>query len=125
MTWRKASLLAAKVAGKGRGLAYMIREWTGNYIEDRADLPVNIFGRHHCSTLEDEDLAQELHEHLQSLDTKYKSAMDILHYLDRPEVKERLKLTKKPHLRTAQHWMHAMEYQYGRPTNGMYVDGHE
>ena len=71
---------------------------------------MNTYGRHKCSLLEDEDLAQELHEHLQLLDTKYKRAMDIIHYLDRPEVKEHLKLTKRLHLHTAQHWMHVMEY---------------
>jgi len=97
------------VAGKGKGLTCTVREWIWNYIEDRTDLPVNIYGWHNCSTLEDEDLAQELHQHLQSLDTKY-CAMDIVHYLDRPEVKEHLKLKKTPHLHTAQHWMHAMEY---------------
>ena len=108
--WHEASLLAAKVAGKGKGLACTLRKWMWNYIEDRTNLPVNTYGRHKCLLLEDEDLAQELHEHLQSLDTKYKHAMDIVHYLDRPEVKEHLKLTKSLHLRTAQHWMHVMEY---------------
>ena len=57
--------------------------------------------------------------------TWHKNCMSTVHYLDRPEVKEHLKLTKRLHLHTAQHWMHVMEYQYGKPTHGMYVDGHE
>ena len=63
MMWHEASLLAAKAAGKGKGLACTLRKWMWNYIEDRTNLPVNTYGRHKCSLLEDEDLAQELHEH--------------------------------------------------------------
>ena len=59
------SLLAAKAAGKGKGLARTLRKWM--WIEDRTNLPVNTYGRHKCLLLEDEDLAQELYEHLQSL----------------------------------------------------------
>jgi len=52
-------------------------------------------------------------------------ARDIVQYLDDPVVKEQLGLKNTPSECTAQHWMHAMEYWYGKPKNGMYVDGHE
>ncbi|KAF8478293.1 hypothetical protein JB92DRAFT_3134072 [Gautieria morchelliformis] len=100
--WCEASLLAATAAGKGAGLAHSLK-----------------------SRIEDEDLAQEIHLHLQSLNKKYLKAVDIVWYLAKPEVKERLGLKKTPSECTARQWMHAMNYQYGKSANGMYVDGHE
>jgi hypothetical protein len=45
--------------------------------------------------LEDEGLAEEIHLHLQSI-SKYVKAMDIVHYLDTPEMKECLDHNKTP-----------------------------
>ena len=53
---------------------------------DRKLLPVNIYGRWNVSLLEDEDLAQEIHLHLQSIGQFVKAA-DIVHYLNTPEMK--------------------------------------
>src|SRR5882724_11051646 len=57
--------------------------------------------------------------------TRRLKASEIVHYFARPDVMERLHLMKAPSEKTAQRWMHIMEYHYGRPKNGMYVDGHE
>src|SRR5882672_8601473 len=75
--------------------------------------------------IQDEDLAEEIHIHLQSLGKKYLRSLDIVEYLDKPEVKVRLRLKKTSSECTALRWMHAMEYWYGVCKNGMYVDGHE
>ena len=95
------------------------------YLDNNTRLPVSLYGRHIRSRLEDEDLADELHLHLQLLDNKYLHAMDVIWYFERPEVQSQLKLKKIPSERTASQWMHAMSYWYGKAPNGMYVDGHE
>jgi len=45
--------------------------------------------------------------------------MDIVRYVDQPEAKVRLKLTKTISLATAQQWMKQMEYRWTKtPTSG-------
>ena len=66
------------------------------------NLPLNIYCRWNVSILEDEDLAQDIHLHLQSIG-KFVEAMDIVHYLDTPVMKTRLKLKKTISLATATH----------------------
>ncbi|KAF8574367.1 hypothetical protein K439DRAFT_1649791 [Ramaria rubella] len=85
-TWHEASLLAATAAGKGAGLARSLQMWVWEYLEDNEQLPTSLYGQHRRKT--------------------YLHAMDIIRYLDHPE-------------------MHTMEYRYGKPQNGMYVDDHE
>jgi len=99
--------------------------WTWDYLEDETQLPVSNYGKHMQSIIQDEDLAEEIHLHLQSLGKKYLCALDVVEYLDKPKVKVQLKLKKMPSERTAWRWMHAMQYQYGKHQNGMYIDGHE
>ena len=78
----------------------------------------------HCWTLLDEDLAQELHLHLQTKG-KYVRAQDLVDYLDVPEVKLRFKLKRAITERTAQRWMHKMGYRWTKTPSGQYVDGYE
>jgi len=125
MDWTVASGLAATAAGKGHGLVWYLRAWTWQFLGDKNKLPVSLYGRHIKSVIEDEDIAQDIHLHLQSLDKRYLCTRDIVQYLDKPAVKERLGLKNMPSECMAQCWMHTMEYQYGKPKNGMYVDGHE
>ena len=99
--------------------------WTWDYLEDETQLPVSNYGKHMQSIIQDEDLAKEIHIHLQSLGKKYLHALDVVEYLDKPEVKAWLRLKKMLSECTAQHWMHAMQYKYGKHQNGMYIDGHE
>ena len=74
--------------------------------------------------LEDEGLAEDIHLHLQSIG-KYVKAMDIVHYLDTPAMKECLNRKKTISLATAQRWMLKMGYQWSRDLKGQYVDGHK
>ncbi|KAF9502913.1 hypothetical protein BS47DRAFT_1374511 [Hydnum rufescens UP504] len=113
--WTQSSLIAAKAAGKGPWLACRVREWTRAFIMDRNALPSNIYGQWRVSALADEDLASEIHLHLQSKG-KFIAAIDV---------KSRFGLTKTISLRTAQQWMKVMQYRWQKQPQGQYVDGHE
>ncbi|KAF7972821.1 hypothetical protein HWV62_17022 [Athelia sp. TMB] len=102
--WIAASLRAASTAQKGPWFARLLREWTRSFIIDHAVLPENKYGGFKTSMLSNEDLAQEIVLHLQSIG-KWVRAMDIVHYLDLPDVKSRYKLKKTISLATAQCWM--------------------
>ena len=72
-------------------------------------MPQNIYSQWNTYLLKDEDLAQQICLHLQGIG-KFVKAMDIVHYLDTPEMKASLKLKKKISHATAQSWMHVMDY---------------
>jgi len=61
-------------------------------LDDKNQLPVSLYGRHIKSVITDEDIAQEIHLSLKSLDKKYLCARDIVQYLDDPVLKEPLGL---------------------------------
>ena len=114
----------AHAAERGPWLARCLREWTHTYISDHENLLLNTYGCWNVSLLEDEDLAQEIHLHLQGIG-KYVKAMDIVHYLDTPEMKACLSLKKTISLKTAQRWMQIMDYHWTKNPQGQFVDGHE
>ena len=66
----------------------------------------------------------ELLFHLQEIG-KYVSAMDIVYYLNKPEVKTQFNLKKTASFATAQWWKCVMEYQWTKTPHGQFVDGHE
>jgi hypothetical protein len=76
------------------------------------------------SLLDKGELAREIHLHLQEKG-KWARAMDIVHFLDRPEIKERYLLKQTISLSTAQRWMHMMDYRWTKMPSGQYIDGHE
>src|SRR5882724_10592748 len=88
MDWTTASGIAATAAGKGHGLARSLHAWTWQFLDDNTQLLVSLYGRHINSVIEDEDIAQDIHLHLQSLDKLYLCARYIVQYLDKPAVKE-------------------------------------
>jgi len=114
----------AHAAKRGPWLARCLQEWTHTYISDHENLPLNTYGRWNVSLLKDEDLAQEIHLHLQGIG-KYVKAMAIVHYLDTPEMKACLSLKKTISLKTAQCWMQIMDYHWTKNLQGQFVDGHE
>ena len=91
--WIATSLKTAQAAERGPWLVRRLQEWTRVYIADQDAVPTNIYGHHNVSMLEDENFTNELLLHLQEIG-KYVSAMDIVHYLDKPEVKTRPNLKK-------------------------------
>lgn len=82
------------------------------------------YGQWNSLVLEDEDLRQEICLHLQSKG-KYVCAMDIVHFLNTPEMKEKFNLKKSISERTVQRWMHKMGYRWKKEPKGQYKDGHE
>jgi hypothetical protein len=94
------------------------------YICDWSALPHNTYGQWNVSALVDEDLAVELHLHLQSRG-KYIAMHNIQQYLNDTTVLECFSLKKNISLATTTHWMKIMEYQWQKEPSGQYVDGHE
>ena len=76
------------------------------------------------SHLEDPDIANEIHEHLQSIG-KYVHAQDIVNYLDKEDVRTQFGMKKTISLATAKRWMHRMDYWWTCNFKGQYVDGHK
>ncbi|KAF8597797.1 hypothetical protein BDV93DRAFT_595830 [Ceratobasidium sp. AG-I] len=77
-----ASGIAAIGAGFGSWYGKKIRRFIRSFI-NTDDLPGNKYGTRNASTLEDEDLATEIKEHLQTKG-KYIKANDIVEYLENP-----------------------------------------
>ncbi|KAG2342774.1 hypothetical protein BDR05DRAFT_885766 [Suillus weaverae] len=120
-----ASLLTANGKGRSSWWAWELQEATKAYVQDRNNVPINPFGwRHGSSWLNDPDIANEIHEHLQSIGD-YVHVEDIVTYLDNEEVKTRLKMKKTISLATAKRWMKCMDYRWVRDHHGQYIDGHE
>jgi hypothetical protein len=74
--------------------------------------------------LDDEDLAQTIHLHLQSLGP-YIQAQDIVGFIKLPKTLAKFKLKKPISLATAQRWMKRLGYRWTTTPTGQYVDGHE
>jgi hypothetical protein len=123
-TWILALYRTAKAFSHGLHTARSLRTWTRSFINDRTDLPINLYGSWNVSLLNRGELAQEIHMHLQGIG-KYVKAMDIVQFLDTPDIKTRYALKKTISLATAQRWMHMMDYRWTKTPSGQYVDGHE
>src|SRR5882724_4766685 len=95
----------------GAWLAHQLKQWTCTFMANHEILPQNIYGWCNTSLLEDKDLVQQIHLHLQGIG-KFVKAMDIVHYLDTPGMKASLKLKKKISCMMAQQWMCTMDYQW-------------
>jgi hypothetical protein len=121
--WDHASQTAAIAVGRGQWLARRLREWTMDLIADESSLPVNQYGRWNSSTLDDEDLMQELNLHLQSVG-KWICAQDVVRFMNQEHIKDKLQLKQTIHLRTAQRWMNRLDYRWQKEPKGQYSDGH-
>ncbi|KAJ3780523.1 hypothetical protein GGU10DRAFT_397774 [Lentinula aff. detonsa] len=114
----------ASAAGKGQWLSRMIRQWTVSFCEDHTWVPLAQYGKFNSSILEDEDIADDIRLHLQSLG-KWIRAEDIVHYVDTPEFRARLKVKKNISVRTAERWLKRMGYTWRNELKGQYANGHE
>ncbi|KIK76869.1 hypothetical protein PAXRUDRAFT_80748, partial [Paxillus rubicundulus Ve08.2h10] len=83
--------------------------------------PTNPYGRWNSSHLEDPNIANEIHVHLQSIG-KYVCAQDIVDYLDKEDVRTQFQM-KKISLVTEKCWMHRMDYWWIHNFKGQYMDG--
>ena len=120
--WIAASLQVAISVQRKPWYARIIRKRTRAFIADREDLPYNIYGEWNESLLDkDESLAAEIQIHLQSIG-KFMKAMDIVNFLDTPEMRARTGLQKRLSLATAQRWMHKLEYRWTKDPKGHWAN---
>jgi hypothetical protein len=111
--------------GQRRGVTYArsIRRWIRHFIVT-GGLPDNKHGRWNVSTLEDEDVANEIKRHLQQIG-RYARAEDLVAFLKDPNIRTRLKIVKRVSLRTAQRWLSRAGFRWRAEPKGQYFDGHE
>ncbi|KAK7024610.1 hypothetical protein VNI00_016171 [Paramarasmius palmivorus] len=105
-----ASLDVVAMCQKGPKFAANLREWGRDFIADRKALPIPKYKGHHAA-IENEDLANDIALHLQSLG-KYIKAMDIVDYVARKEVRQRHGIKKGIKVRTAELWLRRMGYRW-------------
>jgi hypothetical protein len=74
--------------------------------------------------LEDEDFAQAIHLHLQSLGPWIR-AQDVVDFVKRPETLAQFGLKKPISLAIATWWMKQLGYRWTTTPGGQYVDGHK
>ena len=110
--WTAASLAMANNLEKGPAHARKLREWTRAFIDDREDLLVNPYGAWTESVIDKyPEIAQELHAHLQGIG-KFVKAMDIIDFMDTPEMQLHSGLKKRIDISTAQRWMRKQDYRW-------------
>ena len=108
--WIAASVQVAVSVQWKPSYARTLRKRTRAFIDDREDLPYNIYGEWTESLLnKDESLAADIQIHLQSIG-KFMKAIDIVDFLDTEEMRACTGLKKQISLATAQRWMHKLEY---------------
>ncbi len=128
-TWREASLVVAKIHGGGEKRACNLRQWILDFVQV-GELPSHGYGQAHWTVLEDEDVKQTIQLHLlERAKGGRVTAEDIVEIVSTPELQEKFSRCgiTKPTIseRTASRWLSKLDWQYGQPQKGMYVDGHE
>jgi len=110
----------------GNKRARNLGTWIHKYLVT-GKLPTHRHGQHSVSILDDEDVAQDIQEHLQEIAKEgYVRAQDIVDYVSTPAIQEKLGMKKRAiSVRTAHRWLKKLNWRYGRKKNGMYIDGHE
>ncbi|KAJ7771323.1 hypothetical protein DFH07DRAFT_768294 [Mycena maculata] len=111
----------ATASGKTESKTWLgckIREWAVNFCADKKNMPTHMYGRFNSSILSDEDIAGDIHLHLQSLGKRI-SAKDIVRYVATPEFQACLSVKHKISLWTAQRWMKKMGYRWKKEPKGM------
>ncbi|KAF7303440.1 hypothetical protein MIND_00572800 [Mycena indigotica] len=122
--WGESASMAAIMLNRGRHCARVLARLTRQYIVNREILNLNPYGRWTTSMLADEDLANKLRLHIQSLGTEI-TAEKVRAYLLDPEVRQRHEIDRDISLRTAQRYLTALGYRWTYSKKGQYVDGHE
>ena len=116
-TWRDASLVTSKIQGHGIHHAQNIHTWIHCFL-NHEKLPLHHYSRFRANVLNDEDFASEISLYLLEV-SKATSvcAQDVMDYVSKPEVQEwlgGLGMKSKISLRTAQRWLHKLNWRYGR-----------
>ena len=111
--WTLASVETAQILGyakknstkPGTKKARELRKWVQAFIADREEIPICNWQASGRSLIDDEDFAQEINLHLQSLKPEDVHAEAIVNFLDNPEILARLKRKKTISIRTGQTWI--------------------
>ena len=97
-----ASLHTVNNVNRAPSNACQLQGWVRDFITDCEVLPQNPYGRWNESLINtDKILAQDIYLHLQDIG-KFVKSMDLVNFLDTPEMWEETGLTKQMHLATAQ-----------------------
>ncbi|KAJ7037079.1 hypothetical protein C8F04DRAFT_1180803 [Mycena alexandri] len=129
-TWREASMIVAKSQGHGSYRARSIRSWIHAFLIAKK-LPLHRYGQYHSSILNDEDFADAIKLHLQSVTQKdgHFKAQDLVDFVASQEMQELLDEAgihkRSISVWTARRWLKRLDWCYGHRKNGMYIDGHE
>jgi hypothetical protein len=108
--WIAASLHMVNNVNWPTSYACQLQGWTRDFIADCEVLPQNPYGIWNESLVDkDETLAQDIHIHLQGIG-KFVKSMDLVDFLDTPEMQKRTGLTKQLHLTMAQRWIKKLNY---------------
>ncbi|KAJ7303599.1 hypothetical protein DFH08DRAFT_721984, partial [Mycena albidolilacea] len=122
--WGASARQAAIAVGRDEYCARRFAGLSREYIACRKVLPINPYGQWKESMLADEDLANNIREHLQELG-KFITAEKLVHYLSREEVMEKHGLDKAISVRTARRYLTELNYQFTAEKRGQYCDDHE
>ncbi|KAJ7229461.1 hypothetical protein C8J57DRAFT_1092564, partial [Mycena rebaudengoi] len=111
--WGLSARQAAIAAGRDEYCARRFAILSREYIGSRKVLPINPYGKWTQSMLADEDLANNIRDHLQELG-KFITAEKLVEYLSREDV-----------MRTARRYLNELGYRFKSEKKGQYSDGHE
>lgn len=102
------------------------KSMTQAFIDDHEDLPVNPYGTWTEYVIDKHpEIAQELHAHLQSIG-KFVKAIDLVNFMDTPEMQLHSGLKKQLDILTVQCWMQKLDCCWTYlELKGQYVDWHE
>lgn len=95
-----AALRTTKTTQTGKYHAKKLRSWARAFIDDRNELPENNWGNESKSAIDDDDLAQDIHLHLQCLERPI-TAEDVVKFCGTEYMLARLRRTKTIQVMTA------------------------
>ncbi|KAJ7190599.1 hypothetical protein GGX14DRAFT_321596, partial [Mycena pura] len=122
--WGASARLAAHGLGRGKHCARVLAALAREFIHTREVLDVNPYGEWNDSMLADEDLANDIRLHLQSLGKEI-TVDKLVQYLNSPEIRVEHGIDKPVSLTTARRYLDELGYRFTSPKKGQYVDGHE
>ncbi|KAJ6553649.1 hypothetical protein B0H10DRAFT_2241965 [Mycena sp. CBHHK59/15] len=119
-SWREGSMIVSKSQGHGSYRARSIHSWIHAFLTSKK-LPHHRYGQYHSSILNDEDFADSIKLHLQSLSAKdgHFTAQALVDFVSSPDMQ-----TKLEEAGIRKHSI-SVDWRYGHRKNGMYIDGHE
>ncbi|KAJ6602306.1 hypothetical protein B0H10DRAFT_2230190 [Mycena sp. CBHHK59/15] len=117
--WGLSARQAAIGAGRDVYCARRFANLSQEYIASRKVLPINPYGTWKQSMLADEDLANDVREHLQELG-KFITTDKLVDYLLREDVMDKHGLDGKISVCTARRYLHELGYRFKSEKKGQF-----